>query len=100
MTAPVNDAVWSEADGRSSYVTIDWIHDAVSCATCHSTSLGSQLTWQIKESSRVRKMRINGKRSYRGAIANAWDRFQGWMLVTVIGKSRHSHFEPHRLQYS
>lgn len=69
----------------SSYVTIDWIHDAVSFDI--PDAMGSELTLQIKESSRVRRMRTNAKRSYRGAIANAWDRFQGWMLVTVIGMS-------------
>ncbi|WVF72754.1 hypothetical protein IAT40_007572 [Kwoniella sp. CBS 6097] len=51
----------------SSYVTIDWIHDA------------------IKESSRVRLLRHAARRSLRGRIANAWDRFQGWFVVTLIG---------------
>lgn len=51
----------------SSYVTIDWLHDA------------------IKESSRIRRIRHLGSRSVRGAIANAWDRFQGWLIVTVVG---------------
>ncbi|EIW67300.1 hypothetical protein TREMEDRAFT_34025 [Tremella mesenterica DSM 1558] len=50
-----------------SYVTIDWIHDA------------------IKESTRVRRLRHNSHRSMRGAIANSWDRFQGWLVVTIIG---------------
>lgn len=51
----------------SSYVTIDWLHDA------------------IKESSRIRRVRHLATRSLRGAIANAWDRFQGWLIVTVVG---------------
>ncbi|WVR07458.1 hypothetical protein IAU60_004499 [Kwoniella sp. DSM 27419] len=51
----------------SSYVTIDWIHDA------------------IKESSRVRRLRHSARRSIRGSIANSWDRFQGWLVVTLIG---------------
>ncbi|GMK55767.1 hypothetical protein CspeluHIS016_0208230 [Cutaneotrichosporon spelunceum] len=51
----------------SSYVTIDWLHDA------------------IKESSRIRRVRHLRHQSVRGAIANAWDRFQGWLIVTVIG---------------
>lgn len=65
-----------EDDGRrangtrvwyASYVTIDWLHDA------------------IKESTRVRRLRTRARRSMRGAIANAWDRFQGWLLATLIG---------------
>ncbi|MCO5588224.1 hypothetical protein L7F22_042179 [Adiantum nelumboides] len=52
--------VWYE-----SYTTIDWIHDAV------------------KESSRLRRLRsIKG---YRGIFLNLWDRFQGWLIVTVTG---------------
>ncbi|WWD19024.1 hypothetical protein CI109_103482 [Kwoniella shandongensis] len=51
----------------SSYGTIDWIHDA------------------IKESSRVRRLRHASTRSYRGKIANSWDRLQGWVVVTLIG---------------
>ncbi|ORX38562.1 chloride channel [Kockovaella imperatae] len=51
----------------SSFVTIDWIHDAV------------------KESSRVRRLRTNAHKSWRGAIVNGWDRFQGWLVVTIIG---------------
>ncbi|ORY35468.1 putative voltage-gated chloride channel [Naematelia encephala] len=51
----------------SSYVTIDWIHDA------------------IKESARVRRLRGRAGHSIRGYIANAWDRFQGWLVVTLIG---------------
>lgn len=51
----------------SSYVTIDWLHDA------------------IKESSRIRRIRHLATRSVRGGIANAWDRFQGWLIVTVVG---------------
>lgn len=42
---------------------------------------------QIKESSRVRKLRHNAHRSLRGALANFWDRCQGWVAVTLIGKS-------------
>nr|XP_019044593.1 voltage-gated chloride channel [Kwoniella bestiolae CBS 10118]OCF23523.1 voltage-gated chloride channel [Kwoniella bestiolae CBS 10118] len=51
----------------SSYVTIDWIHDA------------------IKESSRVRRLRHAAHKSLRGKLANSWDRFQGWLVVTIIG---------------
>jgi chloride channel 3/4/5 len=51
----------------SSYVTIDWLHDA------------------IKESSRIRRVRHLARRSFRGAVVNAWDRFQGWLVVTLIG---------------
>ncbi|WVO23008.1 uncharacterized protein IAS62_004352 [Cryptococcus decagattii] len=51
----------------SSFATIDWIHDA------------------IKESSRVRRLRHAASRSLRGRIANTWDRFQGWFVVTLIG---------------
>nr|XP_018261404.1 voltage-gated chloride channel [Kwoniella dejecticola CBS 10117]OBR83562.1 voltage-gated chloride channel [Kwoniella dejecticola CBS 10117] len=51
----------------SSYVTIDWIHDA------------------IKDSSRVRRLRHAAHRSIRGKLANSWDRFQGWLVVTIIG---------------
>ncbi|ADV22608.1 voltage-gated chloride channel, putative [Cryptococcus gattii WM276] len=51
----------------SSFATIDWIHDA------------------IKESSRVRRVRHAASRSLRGRIANTWDRFQGWLVVTLIG---------------
>ncbi|ODN78803.1 hypothetical protein L202_04354 [Cryptococcus amylolentus CBS 6039] len=51
----------------SSYVTIDWIHDA------------------IKESSRVRRLRHMASRSIRGKILNSWDRFQGWLVVTLVG---------------
>ncbi|KAK8854828.1 hypothetical protein IAR55_003567 [Kwoniella newhampshirensis] len=51
----------------SSFVTIDWIHDA------------------IKESSRVRRLRHSASRSIRGKIANSWDRLQGWIVVTLIG---------------
>ncbi|OCF76116.1 voltage-gated chloride channel [Kwoniella mangroviensis CBS 8886] len=51
----------------SSYVTIDWIHDA------------------IKESSRVRRLRHAAHRSIRGKLDNSWDRFQGWLVVTIIG---------------
>lgn len=53
----------------SSYATIDWIHD------------------QIKESSRVRRLRTAAKRSRGGAVRNAWDRFQGWFVVTIVGES-------------
>lgn len=65
-----------EEDGRrangtrvwyTSYVTIDWLHDA------------------IKESTRVRRLRSRARRSLRGAIINSWDRFQGWLLATLIG---------------
>ncbi|PWN47941.1 hypothetical protein IE53DRAFT_364295 [Violaceomyces palustris] len=52
--------VWYE-----SYSTIDWIHDA------------------IKESSRLR--RIRAIRGVRGALVNGWDRFQGWLIVTITG---------------
>ncbi|WVQ81895.1 hypothetical protein IAT38_004022 [Cryptococcus sp. DSM 104549] len=51
----------------SSFVTIDWIHDA------------------IKESSRVRRLRHAATRSLRGRIMNTWDRSQGWLVVTFIG---------------
>ncbi|KAK4689513.1 hypothetical protein P7C73_g598, partial [Tremellales sp. Uapishka_1] len=51
----------------SSYVTIDWIHDA------------------IKDSSRIRRLRHHAKRSYRGSLINAYDRFQGWLIVTLVG---------------
>lgn len=51
----------------SSYVTIDWLHDA------------------IKESSRIRRVRSLARRSFRGAVMNAWDRFQGWLVVTLVG---------------
>jgi len=51
----------------SSYVTIDWLHDA------------------IKESSRIRRVRHLARRSFRGAVMNAWDRFQGWLVVTLVG---------------
>ncbi|WVN85875.1 uncharacterized protein L203_101027 [Cryptococcus depauperatus CBS 7841] len=51
----------------SSYVTIDWIHDA------------------IKESSRVRRLRHAASRSLRGKVINTWDRFQGWLVVTLVG---------------
>ncbi|KIR73629.1 voltage-gated chloride channel [Cryptococcus deuterogattii CA1014] len=40
---------------------------------------------QIKESSRVRRLRHAASRSLRGRIANTWDRFQGWLVVTLIG---------------
>ncbi|GFZ49454.1 Probable chloride channel protein UM03490-D [Saitozyma sp. JCM 24511] len=60
---------WDFGADSSSFVTIDWIHDA------------------IKESSRVRRLRHNAKRSLSGSIANSWDRFQGWFVVTVIGES-------------
>ncbi|PWY96911.1 hypothetical protein BCV70DRAFT_234218, partial [Testicularia cyperi] len=52
--------VWYE-----SYTTIDWIHDA------------------IKESSRLR--RIRNLRGLRGFAINSWDRFQGWLIVTITG---------------
>ncbi|KDN52336.1 hypothetical protein K437DRAFT_289989 [Tilletiaria anomala UBC 951] len=52
--------VWYE-----SYTTIDWIHDA------------------IKESSRLRRLREF--KGIRGAARNAWDRFQGWLVVSIIG---------------
>ncbi|KAN0061253.1 hypothetical protein ACQY0O_006099 [Thecaphora frezii] len=52
--------VWYE-----SYTTIDWIHDA------------------IKESSRLRRLRR--LRGLRGALLNAWDRLQGWLIVTIAG---------------
>ncbi|PWN86989.1 hypothetical protein FA10DRAFT_269605 [Acaromyces ingoldii] len=52
--------VWYE-----SYTTIDWIHDA------------------IKESSRLRRLRA--MRGLRGLAVNAWDRFQGWLIVTITG---------------
>ncbi|CAO1628618.1 unnamed protein product [Parajaminaea phylloscopi] len=48
-----------------SYTTIDWIHDS------------------IKESSRLR--RIRGLRGFRGLAINAWDRSQGWLIVTLTG---------------
>nr|XP_019011401.1 voltage-gated chloride channel [Kwoniella pini CBS 10737]OCF50182.1 voltage-gated chloride channel [Kwoniella pini CBS 10737] len=51
----------------SSYVTIDWIHDA------------------IKDSSRVRRLRHAAHRSIRGKLANSWDRIQGWLVVTIVG---------------
>ncbi|WRT68309.1 uncharacterized protein IL334_005285 [Kwoniella shivajii] len=51
----------------SSYVTIDWIHDA------------------IKESSRVRRLRVGAHKSLRGKFINGWDRFQGWFIVTLVG---------------
>lgn len=51
----------------SSYVTIDWLHDA------------------IKESSRIRRLRHLAKRSWRGAMMNMWDRSQGWLIATVVG---------------
>jgi chloride channel 3/4/5 len=47
----------------------------------------TEVVVQIKESSRVRRLRHNSKRSLSGAIANSWDRFQGWFVVTVIGES-------------
>ncbi|WWC90776.1 uncharacterized protein L201_005713 [Kwoniella dendrophila CBS 6074] len=71
-----NDEMMEDDEGQrangtrvwySSYVTIDWIHDA------------------IKESSRVRRLRHAAHRSVRGKIANSWDRFQGWLVVTLIG---------------
>ncbi|KAL1411308.1 hypothetical protein Q8F55_002259 [Vanrija albida] len=75
-----NDSDYGEYDGEddgkrangtrvwySSYITIDWLHDA------------------IKESSRVRHLRHRARRSWRGAIRNAWDRFQGWLVVTLVG---------------
>lgn len=52
--------VWYE-----SYTTIDWIHDA------------------IKESSRLR--RVRSIKGYRGILINLWDRFQGWLVVTITG---------------
>ena len=52
--------VWYE-----SYTTIDWIHDA------------------IKESSRLR--RVRGIKGIRGFVINSWDRFQGWLIVTITG---------------
>ena len=52
--------VWYE-----SYTTIDWIHDA------------------IKESSRRRRLRA--VKGLRGAALNAWDRLQGWIIVTIVG---------------
>lgn len=51
----------------SSYVTIDWLHDA------------------IKESSRIRRIRHLSRRSWRGAMTNLWDRSQGWIIATVVG---------------
>lgn len=51
----------------SSYVTIDWLHDA------------------IKESSRIRRLRAMSRRSLRGALLNSWDRTQGWVIATIVG---------------
>lgn len=49
----------------SSYTTIDWVHDS------------------IKESSRLRRLaRIKG---FRGTLLSAWDRFQSWLIVTIVG---------------
>ena len=48
-----------------SYTTIDWIHDA------------------IKESHRLRRLRA--VKGVRGALLNAWDRAQGWLIVTFTG---------------
>ncbi|UZJ54253.1 hypothetical protein CBS101457_003573 [Exobasidium rhododendri] len=52
--------VWYE-----SYTTIDWIHDS------------------IKESSRLRRLR--GRKGLSGILANTWDQFQGWLVVTITG---------------
>jgi chloride channel 3/4/5 len=40
---------------------------------------------QVKESSRVRRLRHNASRSMRGRLLNTWDRFQGWLVVNIIG---------------
>lgn len=60
--------VWVRQLMYSSYATIDWIHD------------------QIKESSRVKRLRTAAKRSRGGAVRNSWDRFQGWFVVTIVGE--------------
>jgi chloride channel 3/4/5 len=52
--------VWYE-----SYTTIDWIHDS------------------IKESSRLRRLR--SRKGLSGIVVNTWDRFQGWLIVTITG---------------
>jgi chloride channel 3/4/5 len=33
----------------------------------------------------VRRLRHAAKRSFRGSIANTWDRLQGWVAATLIG---------------
>jgi len=80
----VNVLVRNTEIASSSYVTIDWIHDAVSAF--NTDTHGIDLA-QIKESSRVRRLRYNASRSVRGAIINVWDRFQGWLVVSIIGPS-------------
>lgn len=49
----------------SSFTSIDWLHDA------------------IKDSMRIRRLRR--RKSLRGRLTNALDRFTGWFIVTIVG---------------
>jgi chloride channel 3/4/5 len=49
----------------SSFSSIDWLHDA------------------IKDSTRM--YQLNRRKSVRGRVRNAADRFMGWIIVSIIG---------------
>lgn len=58
--AGVGMRVWYDT-----FTSIDWLHDAV------------KEDW--------RRKRLQGKKGIRGKAALAWDRSQGWVIVTLIG---------------